>query len=174
MFRDKRGFTLTELLIVVAILMLTSGFILVQVNPGEAAKRNRDGKRLIDLSLLSQAIEDFAQDNALSYPDQGARVAVRRSNALPSGNSGPVMLKNGQGWIDADFGDRMEKLPTDSLNTNCNVYRYGISSNGLYYKLDTVLEYYTSKMASDGGEDNSHYEVGNTTAVGQVVLGSCP
>ena len=82
---------------------------------------------------------------------------------------------NGNGWIDADFGDRLEKLPVDPVNTSCNLYRYRVSSDGLRFKLDTILEFYTSKMTSaeDGGQDDTRFEVGNTTVTNPIDMGSC-
>ncbi len=174
--KGARGFSLVELLIIIGIITILTGFILVLFNPVESAKRNRDTRRIIDLQILSQAVEDYYQDNSLTYPDLGAKTIVRKSNVLPSLNSGPVMLKDGNGWIDESFGDRLEKLPVDPVNTNCNLYRYAVSTDGLRFKLDTILEFYTSKMTNteDGGQDDNRYEVGNTTVANPINMGSCP
>ena len=174
--KEEHGFSLVELLVIVGILITITGFILILFDPVESAKRNRDTRRIIDLQILSQAIEDYHQDNSLTYPDLGAKTIVRKSNVLPSGNTGPVQNVVGNGWIDSNFGDRLEKLPVDPINTACNLYRYAVSSDGLRYKLDTILEFYTSKMANteDGGQDDTRYEVGNTTTSNPINMGSCP
>ena len=175
-WQSQAGFTLIELLVIILILLLTTGFILILMDPVEAAKRNRDSRRLLDLQVLSQVVESYQLDNNQTYPDSGATSTTRKSNVLPTGNSGPVELKNGQGWIDADFGDRLAKLFIDPLNTGCNLYRYRVSSDGRFYKIDTILEYYTDKMANnvDGGQDSTRYEVGNATAANPISMGNCP
>lgn len=173
LIRSPEGFSLVELLVMITILVLTTGFILILIDPVESAKRNRDTRRLLDFQLLSQAIEDYYEDNSLTYPDPGAKTTVRKSNLLPMGNSGPVAFKDGNGWLDADFSDRLEKLPVDPLNTGCNVYRYAVSSDGLRFKVDTIMEHYTEKMTEDGGQDSTRYESGNATSGNPINMGSC-
>lgn len=162
-----------ELLVMMAIILLLSVFIMLSADPADTAKKNRDNRRLIDLQMLEQAIETYYQDNSLTYPDNGAKTTIRKSNVLPSG-AGPLELKNGNGWIVQDFGDRLEKLPLDPTNMACNIYRYRVSGDGKYYKLDTVLEYFPSKMTADGGTDESHYEVGNDPISAPIDMGVCP
>lgn len=170
----NQGFSLVELLVIIAIIITLTGFVLLAVDPVEYAMKNRDARRIADLSALSQAIVTYYQDNNQTYPDAGAKTTTRPSNVLPSGNGGPLQSSGGNGWIDADFGGRIDILFTDPLNTGCNIYRYRVSSDGLRYKLDTILEYYTAKMTSDGGQDSGHYEVGEATAANPIDMGSCP
>lgn len=173
---NSKGFTLVELLTVILIVGIVATLVLISVNPTQVTKKNNDNQRITDLQILSQAVESYYQDNNLTYPDAGAKATTRKSNLLPSGSSGPLQFSNGQGWIAQDFGDRLEKLPTDPLNVACNIYRYRVSADGKYYKLDTILEYLTAKMAnsSDGGTDSTHYEVGNDPITDPINMGACP
>lgn len=173
---NSKGFTLVELLVIISIIGIIATIVLIAVNPAEATRRNNDNARLTDLQILSQAIESYYQDNNLTYPDPGATTATRTSNSLPTGNSGPLQLINGNGWIDQDFGDRLEKLPVDPLNSGCHLYRYRVSADGKYYKLDTILEFYTTKMDNsvDGGTDSARYEVGNDPVDTPISMGNCP
>jgi prepilin-type N-terminal cleavage/methylation domain-containing protein len=50
------GFTLLELLIVIAIIAILSVALVIVINPGETLKKSRDAQRISDLSTLKTAI----------------------------------------------------------------------------------------------------------------------
>lgn len=54
--RGKEGFTLLELLIVIAILVVLAGVALLVLNPAETLKRSRDAQRISDLTTLKSAV----------------------------------------------------------------------------------------------------------------------
>lgn len=64
--RSKLGFTLVELLVVVAIIAILSTIILGTL--GGARKQARDTKRLADLKQLQTALEFYANSNQDNYP----------------------------------------------------------------------------------------------------------
>jgi len=66
-FKIQRGFTLIEILVVVAIIGLLSGVILVGLN--NARKQGRDARRIADLRQVQNALELYFQKNG-KYPDQ--------------------------------------------------------------------------------------------------------
>jgi len=55
----KKGFTLVELLIVIAILAILAAGVVVVINPGELLAQARDSTRLRDFRSLNQAIALF-------------------------------------------------------------------------------------------------------------------
>lgn len=59
----KKGFTLIELLIVVGLIGVLSGFVIVVINPNTQFKKARDANRKKDLSLISNALEQYYADN---------------------------------------------------------------------------------------------------------------
>ncbi|MDD4122875.1 MAG: prepilin-type N-terminal cleavage/methylation domain-containing protein [Candidatus Pacebacteria bacterium] len=54
--KDKKGFTLVELMIVIAVLAILASIVLFALNPAEVFKKTRDSQRLSDMRTLSGAI----------------------------------------------------------------------------------------------------------------------
>jgi len=53
---DKGGFTLLELLIVIAVLAILSAILIIVLNPAEVLKKSRDVQRMSDLNTLKTAL----------------------------------------------------------------------------------------------------------------------
>ena len=58
----KRGFTLLELIIVIAILAVLAVAVVIVLNPAEVLAKARDSNRLSDLSALKSAIALYLTD----------------------------------------------------------------------------------------------------------------
>jgi prepilin-type N-terminal cleavage/methylation domain-containing protein len=76
----KKGFTLSELLIVVAIIVLLSLFVLMNVR-GQSA-RATDMKRKTDLSTLSKSFEDYRNDHD-EFPAQAVVNTCGSADMVP-------------------------------------------------------------------------------------------
>ena len=111
--------------------------------------RGRDEKRLSDLAALDRAINEYKLDNK-GFPD--AVDTTRYSNALPVGNAGPL-AKSSDGWIDVDLTNYLVRLPVDP--TNDDTYRYSYRHTQYSYEINAVLEYDTTAMLNDGGDDDA-------------------
>lgn len=165
---SSKGFSLIELLVICTVVMITVGGIMIYINPVEQRQKVRDAKRLSDLGLLSQTIEQYVADNKNLPPDMENTL---RSSNITSGTAS-ASQSNGTGWIPIDLSGYTERLPVDPLNTGEFIYRYYRQGN--VYKLDAKLEYYSVKMqnVADGGTSNCHYEVG--TGLSPITLsGGC-
>jgi len=66
---SKRGFTLLELIIVIAILAILAVIITLALNPAELLARSRDSQRLSDLDVLETALGLYAAETNTSDPD---------------------------------------------------------------------------------------------------------
>ncbi len=165
MKKAAQGFTLVELLIVIAIIAILAAVVAVIVNPVEITRRGRDATRLSDLGNLSQAINVALQS--------GKSVCVSGDPNPCTGNSfAGTRVNTGLGWVRTDLSGSdvsVPVLPIDPLNTSAaTAYSYAGSNpatnNPNTYELDAVLESatYAPKMTNDGGADNAHYEVGTS------------
>ncbi|MEK7087647.1 MAG: type II secretion system protein [Patescibacteria group bacterium] len=56
MKKDKKGFTLLELLIVIAILAVLGAMVIFLLNPAETLRKARDSQRISDLSTIKTAL----------------------------------------------------------------------------------------------------------------------
>jgi prepilin-type N-terminal cleavage/methylation domain-containing protein len=78
--KSKKGFTLVEFLVVISIIgILTTG---VTVLLSSAKSKSRDSKRLSDMSILNQALEQYKLDEGV-YPE-----AITPGEALVGANQG--------------------------------------------------------------------------------------
>jgi prepilin-type N-terminal cleavage/methylation domain-containing protein len=65
----SKGFTLLELLIVIAIIAVLSVVLIVALNPAETLKKTRDSQRISDLSSLKTAIGIYTTSKITPYLD---------------------------------------------------------------------------------------------------------
>lgn len=147
-YRNSRqfGFSLIEILLVSVLLSLLIGGIITLGRPGEMQKRARDNKRLANLTTLERAVDEFVLDNG-TYP-------AAEGVSYFSTDTGYVI-----GWIEEDLTEYLPALPTDPVNDAEYFFTYYHDSSG--YELNATLEFMEEKMSSDGGNDNTVYEVGN-------------
>lgn len=166
MQKTTRGFTLVELLIVIAIIVTLAAAVVLIINPLELNRKDRDASRLSDLASLHQAINVASETTTVVGPEI---FCTPPATAPCSGNSndsgGSVSDTDGKGWVKVDLSVQknvpMPLLPVDPLNNATHFYRY--SSDGSSWEIDAVLEsqQQNSKMQSDGGNNDNRYEIGS-------------
>lgn len=176
--KSLKGFTLVELLIVIAILAVLAAAVVIVLNPGELLAQARDSQRLSDLETLTDALSIYIAQ--VTPIDLGSCPAGGRCT---SGTAGPflnalcttnaVNTVAGSGWVDVDFtdipgGSPVPFLPIDPSNGATYFYAYACSESPNYvFELDAVLESakHSPKMTSDGGDKTTFYEVGTAQAL---------
>jgi general secretion pathway protein G len=88
--RDERGFTLTELMVVLFIVGLLSAVVLINVLPSQ--DRAMVTKARADIATLENAMEQYRLDN-LTYPNAADGLAALRS--APAGLADPSRYRPG-------------------------------------------------------------------------------
>lgn len=171
--QKKNGFTLVELLVVIAIIAVLAAVVVLIINPLELTRRSRDAARLTDLSSLQNAINVAVQEAtnsgaAILCADPGDPAPCGgTSNAAGTGtrNSG------GTGWVKVNLGAQksvsVPTLPADPINDSTYHYTYETNSAGDKWEINAVLEsqQYLGKMATDGGNNDNVYEVGSDLTI---------
>lgn len=117
-----RGFTLVEMIIVVAITGLFAAGIVAVINPRQQILKGNDSRRKSDLNSIQRALEAYYHDYA-RYP------VVVNNKIAPSG----VIKDWGAVW-----SPYMTTLPKDANNSQS--YVYYVSSDGQSYILYASLE----------------------------------
>lgn len=121
MEQRNRGFTLLELLIVIAIIGVLASVILASLN--SARVNARDTRRATDLQQLQKAFELYANDNGGSFPSSPVNTQVINMNTGTS-----------------DITQYINPIPTDPTQTGVNGYRYAASVDRQSYTLLVQLE----------------------------------
>lgn len=132
-----KGFTLIELMVVVAIIGLLSSIAVVALNNARAEAR--DAKRLADMDAIQNALELYYNDYGV-YPNP-------ECFGLPSIANCTSVLEPGN-WIPDLMPEYMSVLPNDPINTGGTdplSYFYtrlpgAIEDREQYYYLMTKLE----------------------------------
>jgi prepilin-type N-terminal cleavage/methylation domain-containing protein len=135
--KNKQGFTLIEILIVVAIIGLLASIVLVGL--GAFRTRGRDARRIADLRETQNALELYYTKNQ-RYP------------ALSGGDSWASLTSS---LIGAGIG--VSSIANDPLYPDRS-YRYGIANDGQSYVLAVTLED-SSNPALKDDTDGSIYGV---------------
>ena len=131
--KNLGGFTLIELIVVIAIIGVLSGVILVALSSARA--KTRDATRKAQLIELNTAINHYFSQNG-TYPDTG--------EVWFSSEIGDSFVDNSGNWIPGLVAANMiGSLPRDplggknpvdcSVSTNSRAYLY--KSDGAHYKL---------------------------------------
>jgi len=122
---DKKGFTLIELVIVVAVIGIISAIALTALDPMTQFKKASDGKIKSDLAQMQRAFESYYEDNG-RYP-------VSIDNKIENLASGSP-INWGDPWT--PYMDFLPKSPGDPDRT----YIYFANSDGQTYFLYANLE----------------------------------
>ena len=150
---NSNAFTLLEITIVTAVLLVLMGTAVSLISPASSKGKARDNKRLSDVSTLDRAVNEYKLDYG-QYPGQESFLYT--SDTLPAGS--PNIYSAVSGWIPVDLSDYIPKYPADPVNDA--TYRYEYIQNTAGYEISTRLEQLTEEASSDGGNDPAKYELG--------------
>ena len=134
--RQNLGFTLIEMLIVVAMIGVLATVLFIAINPLQQMKKTRDAGRLSDMAQIVRALEWY-------FVDYGRFPSIDGDSCCDGWDVGPC---GGDGFISAlETSGNLKKVPQDPEGTGgCTgyaYYRYGAggygcdASKGAYYVL---------------------------------------
>lgn len=66
--RNQKGFTLIEILLVVAAIAILAGIVIVAINPGKQLADTRNAQRKSDVNTILNAISQYSVNNSGALP----------------------------------------------------------------------------------------------------------
>jgi len=119
--RDSRGFTLIEMILVVAIIAILAGIVIFAVNPLKQLADSRNSQRKADVNTILNASYQYAVDNnAIPANITTTSTEICRSNA--SSCTGLIDLS-----VLTASSKYLAAIPTDPLSsgngTGYNIYK---------------------------------------------------
>ena len=130
----KKGFTLIELMVVIALIAIFSSIVMASFTTVRA--RNRDGKRVSDIREIEKALSLYQIENNV-FP-------------VPSDPSEPVTL-TGEDEISVilEGGGHISGVPHDPQSPNTD-YTYETNTQGSTFTLSFCLETDTIRSYNEG------------------------
>jgi general secretion pathway protein G len=129
MINNKRGFTLIEILIVVAIIAILASIVIVGLGP--AQQSGRDARRISDLQSIRTALQLYYGKCGF-YP--GGAIA---NGACLSSWANATFAEMASSTVNGNFG--VSSIPNDPSGGTATYY-YSSFTNGTTYTLGAVLE----------------------------------
>lgn len=116
--RNKKGFTLVEVLLVVVIIAILAAIVIVAINPGRQISQANNTQRRSDVNSILSAVNQFAIDNRGTLP-----AGIPTDAAAAIGNAGVDIC----GDLVPTYIAEMPFDPTaeNAAYTDCTAYSTG-------------------------------------------------
>jgi len=141
----KKGFTLMEILIVVALIVALATALLITLNPLAQINKGQDSKRKHELTQLNKVFEDFYNDkqcypkpDEVCYKDKTSTVCPICGNDAGS----------------PDFNPYLPQLPCDPRHSQKKyLYQIDDTTCPTYYRIYTTLSNTADPVAANSAAD---------------------
>lgn len=123
---DKKGFTLLEILLVVAAIAILAGIVIIAINPGKQLADTRNAQRRVNVNTILNAVYQYSIDNKGTLPSGITQTATEicKTGGSCSGLVDLSVLTTNETYLTS--------IPTDptAATTNGTGYRVFQTSNG--------------------------------------------
>ena len=123
---NKKGFTLLEILLVVAAIAILAGIVIIAINPGKQLADTRNAQRRVNVNTILNAVYQYSIDNKGTLPSGISQTAteVCKTGGSCSGLVDLSVLTTNETYLTA--------IPTDptAASTNGTGYRILQTANG--------------------------------------------
>jgi prepilin-type N-terminal cleavage/methylation domain-containing protein len=185
MKNNNKGFTLIELVIVIAIISVLGTAVFLNIRPGEILSNSRNATRKSDARNLETAL-----NKALINKDISLQAVTSFKSSIDNSDVAATFAVTGTGYVPFTVNTLntkldLSKLPVDPLNGNPinpapttgtfggtdenNKNKYGFNycaNNNNEFEINVYLENDTKgEMRTDGGNNDNAYEVGTNLTI---------
>ena len=121
---EQKGFTLIEVLLVVAIIAILAGIVILAVNPGKQLGNTRNAERKADVNTILNAVYQYSIDNQGNIP---ATITTTPTDiCATTGSSCTAMIDLG---VLTNNGTYLVSIPKDPQAGTATDTHYQISQN---------------------------------------------
>jgi prepilin-type N-terminal cleavage/methylation domain-containing protein len=124
--RANKGFTLLEILLVIAAIGILAAIVLVAINPNRQIAQVRDANRRSDINTIYKALEQYLIDNG-SYPssvNSNFKEICNTGNKTTTDTLDPTILCDNKADLRVLVPTYLAAIPTDPSGGG---YRVGIN-----------------------------------------------
>jgi prepilin-type N-terminal cleavage/methylation domain-containing protein len=122
MSKNNKGFTLIEVLLVVAIIAILAGIVIIAVNPSKQLADSRNAQRRADVSTILNAVYQYSIDN-------GSIPAAITSTATDVCNTGGTCTGLTDLSVLTASGKYLVSIPKDPSTSTTNSAKYQINKD---------------------------------------------
>lgn len=123
LLRNQKGFTLIEILLVVAAIAILAGIVIVAINPSKQLGDTRNAQRRSDVNTILNAISQYSVDNNGLLPSgvSTTTAEICSSSVATSSCGGLADLS-----VLTTNGKYLVKIPDEPQKTNANGAGYQV------------------------------------------------
>ena len=157
------GFTLLELLVVIAVIGTLATVLIVAINPIEIGRRSRDSKRLSDMGTLKSAI-DLALSDGQNLTDTTDWVNLTVATPVSDLDGSGLDISKYLSVVSQNPGGNTQYVKDDCTSTAAvaSDMAYQYKSDGDAYVIRARLESTSNcdRIKYDGNAANGYYHLG--------------
>ena len=129
----KQGFTLLEILLVVAAIGILAGIVILAINPGKQLGDTRNAQRKVDVNTILNAVYQYSVDNNGNIPSGVASSTCATATSTEICKTGAVSCSGYSALSELTTSEKyLVSIPIDPTGTSTNGagYRIAKSSTG--------------------------------------------
>jgi len=160
--KNKLGFTLIELIIVIAVIALLAAATFVAVDPAKRIGMARDAQRWQDVTAIADAIKLYIADNATTYPT--------------STSISDLVVQQYTGGNDAGYSIMVLGGTNDNIGVYCTPDANFNYVDDQALSLSALVPTYLPTMPLNPGFNHTAGGTGyyfNKTSSGRITIGAC-